>query len=486
MAEADSLLRKVNRLLPPRLSYAIRKSVDHKSVRRFESFSEYNKAKHPIDESKEYSNFARQCIEDGDPERLIAEAAAFPPAAWLRPHVRKNVFIALLTMGHLSEARSLLRETLAIGAFNADSLTRMLGDAYLLGDDVLVEQCAKALMGAASKLTQQQQIYVLNTVLLSLGEDALLRVGHLTKARSGPDLNFFLSNLRFYRGDYSAQVDEINNALSAFDLSRVSAIDANRPLSVTNVKAEGASAACLDGPLASILMSTFNASDTLIPVLESLSAQSYKNIEILVVDDCSDDHTVSLAQRYAAEADPRVRVFKMDRNGGTYRARNRGLIEARGEFFTCNDSDDWAHPRKIELLVAPLLANEGLVGTHSQLIRIGKELGIKPKMRGYVHDDMSSLCYRRRAVVDRLGYYETAPFGADSEFTARIVAAFGESALEVVSKPLLLSDWSEKTLSGSLETGITRGGTMAKKRLDYRATYLRRHQEGRLRVELTA
>src|SRR5690606_9468994 len=104
----ESLLRKVNRLLPPRLSYAIRKSVDHRSVRGFESFSAYREKRYPRDDGKEFSAFARECIESGDPERLIAEAAGFPPSAWLRPHVRKNVFIALLTMGRLSEARSLL------------------------------------------------------------------------------------------------------------------------------------------------------------------------------------------------------------------------------------------------------------------------------------------------------------------------------------------------------------------------------------------
>lgn len=464
MSGATSLLRNGNRLLLLRLSYVIRKLVNHRSVRRFKSFSEYHQAGNPEDHGRQLSRFAKQCIDCGDLEKLLAASATFSPAVRMHPQVRRHLFVAHVAMGRLSVARDFLRDTLTIGAFNADTLTRMLGDAYLLEDDLLLEQCARALM-TASKPNPKQQIYVLDTVRLSLGRDAMMRVGHLTRQSAGPDLNFFLSNLRFDEGNYAAQVEEVNQALTTYGLEDISAIDPTQPLSVTNIKSHANLATCPSGPLVSILMSTFNASETLIPVLESLSAQSYQNIEVLVVDDCSDDQTLELAQRYATVLDPRVRVFRMEKNGGTYRARNRGLVEARGEFFTCNDSDDWAHPRKIELLVSPLLNNEGLIGTHSQLIRIGKELGIKPKRTGYVHDDMSSLCYRRQVVTDRIGYYEAVPFGADSEFSQRLKVDFGKNAIDVISKPLLMADWSEKTLSGSLETGITRGGTMARKRL---------------------
>jgi glycosyltransferase involved in cell wall biosynthesis len=229
-------------------------------------------------------------------------------------------------------------------------------------------------------------------------------------------------------------------------------------------------------------MSTFNSAATLGPVIESLLSQTYKNIEILVIDDCSGDTTVEIATMFA-QRDSRVRVFRQPQNGGTYRARNRALREAKGVFFTCNDSDDWAHPVKIEELVTPLMENEGSIATIGNLLRINEDIGIRPRQRGYVQEDQSSLCYRKDWVVQNLGFYETVPFGADSEFLSRLRAVAGDSVVRI-SKPLLFADWSKSSLTGSLRTGITDGGTMAAARYKYRTMYRERHAAGQFFIDL--
>ena len=72
--------------------------------------------------------------------------------------------------------------------------------------------------------------------------------------------------------------------------------------------------------------------------IPSLS-QTWRELEVLVVDDASPDGTLALAQSYAAK-EPRVRVIAQPENGGVSKARNRGVREARGEWIAFLDSDD--------------------------------------------------------------------------------------------------------------------------------------------------
>jgi succinoglycan biosynthesis protein ExoO len=103
-------------------------------------------------------------------------------------------------------------------------------------------------------------------------------------------------------------------------------------------------------PLVSIIMPVYNAAGFLTRAVQSAQAQTYKNIEILLIDDCSTDTTVEVAQSLA-KTDPRIRVFQQPKNGGPSAARNRGLKEAKGEWITLLDDDDAYHPTRIETLL---------------------------------------------------------------------------------------------------------------------------------------
>src|SRR5690606_22328635 len=103
--------------------------------------------------------------------------------------------------------------------------------------------------------------------------------------------------------------------------------------------------------------------------IDSLLAQTYRDIEVLVVDDCSTDDTASIVKEFTLK-DPRVRLIQRTRNGGPYAARNMALTDARGDFVTCHDSDDWAHPEKIQRQVVPMLEDRNLNVTASKWVRI--------------------------------------------------------------------------------------------------------------------
>ncbi len=99
-------------------------------------------------------------------------------------------------------------------------------------------------------------------------------------------------------------------------------------------------------PLVSVVLPVYNGERFVAQTIESALRQTYRNLEIIVVDDGSTDQTASLIEGIAGRT-PRVRIFHQP-NSGVARARNRGLEESRGEFVAPLDSDDLWDPAKIE------------------------------------------------------------------------------------------------------------------------------------------
>ncbi|WP_114395427.1 glycosyltransferase family 2 protein [Oleisolibacter albus] len=108
-------------------------------------------------------------------------------------------------------------------------------------------------------------------------------------------------------------------------------------------------------PLVSIIVPVWNAARTLRETLESALAQTWRSLELIVVDDGSQDATAGIAAELAAR-DPRVRLHRQP-NGGCPVARNTGLHLARGEFIATLDGDDLWQPTKLEKQMALMQAS---------------------------------------------------------------------------------------------------------------------------------
>ena len=102
-------------------------------------------------------------------------------------------------------------------------------------------------------------------------------------------------------------------------------------------------------PLISIIIPIYNIMDCLEKCVDSCISQTYKNIEIIMVDDGSTDGTSELCDKIK-EKDDRIRVFHKE-NGGSSSARNLGIEQARGEYLGFVDSDDFISPTMYEELV---------------------------------------------------------------------------------------------------------------------------------------
>ena len=105
-------------------------------------------------------------------------------------------------------------------------------------------------------------------------------------------------------------------------------------------------------PLISVIIPAYNAEKYIRPCIDSILANTYRDIEILCVDDGSTDRTGDITREYAKK-DERIKPLHKA-NGGAASARNAGLAEASGRYIAFIDADDAVHPRYFEFLTAPL------------------------------------------------------------------------------------------------------------------------------------
>ena len=109
-------------------------------------------------------------------------------------------------------------------------------------------------------------------------------------------------------------------------------------------------------PLISVIIPVYGVEKYIAQCLESIINQTYKNLEIIVVNDGTKDRSAEIAKEYAAK-DSRIKVYDF-KNGGLSVARNRGLEIATGDYISYIDSDDWLDTKMYETLLEAAMKNE--------------------------------------------------------------------------------------------------------------------------------
>jgi len=233
-------------------------------------------------------------------------------------------------------------------------------------------------------------------------------------------------------------------------------------------------------PRVTVLIAAYDCADTIGTALRALQEQTWKNIEIIVLDDCSPDNTCAVVEEIAAQ-DPRIRLVRMPENGGAYIARNEGLDLATGDFITLHDADDWAHPLRIETQARYLMENEAVMGCTTQQARVNPDLGFTRWTGGgqFIITNTSSFMFRRAPMREKLGYWDTARFSADNELVRRMVKVFGKSALvDIKSGPLAFQRDSDSSIVADDALGINGFLFGARKEyFDAQAQYHRTHDD---------
>lgn len=291
------------------------------------------------------------------------------------------------------------------------------------------------------------------------------------QGRPNPELHLLATNA--LEGSPAQELARMNAFLARFALPPLALRDADRPPGTDNLLATEA-LPLADGPLVSVLMTAYNTADRIGAALASVLAQTWHNLEVVVVDDCSTDGTAEVV-RALAEQDPRVKYMRLTCNAGTYVAKTVGLHHAKGEFVTCHDSDDWSHPLRIERQMRPLLVNKRLVATTSKWVRMEDDgtyyaRPVHPLSRL----NPASPLFRRREVLAKAGLWDAVRTGADSEFLSRLRLVFGRQAVHRLAQPLTFGAHRADSLMNAADTGHSVGG-ISPQRLAYAEAWTRWH-----------
>jgi glycosyltransferase involved in cell wall biosynthesis len=215
-------------------------------------------------------------------------------------------------------------------------------------------------------------------------------------------------------------------------------------------------------PRVSILLPAYNAEQTIGEAIDSLRAQTYTGIEIIVVDDGSEDRTLRILEEASID-DPRIRAMSIP-HSGLIGALNAGLAECRGEYVARFDADDRAIPTRIERQVAFLDQNPEIDVVGSKIRCFPNEL-VGEGFRVYetwinsliTAEDISreiyiesplvhpSVTIRRKVLVD-IGGYEEHGWPEDYDLWLRLHTCGSRFA----KIPDVLHEWRES------ETRLTR------------------------------
>lgn len=197
--------------------------------------------------------------------------------------------------------------------------------------------------------------------------------------------------------------------------------------------------------LVSVIVPVYNRAHLVAKTLDSILAQTYPLVEVVTINDGSTDNTLMVLQTYAADYPDRVLVIDQP-NTGQVRARNHGLLKARGEYIAFLDSDDTWEPEKLALQLPLFKGNVGLVYSGIYEVddtgKITKIVPCEPEVKGFVYSQLliknrmtgGSVVVTRNA-LDRVGFFdESFTAGENWELWIRIAKEF---RVEYVNQPLM-------------------------------------------------
>lgn len=334
---------------------------------------------------------------------------------------------------------------------------------------LLLRRMLSRLIGSPSSNIDLKRILLEVLCLVQVGElEAARRIVEAALEKRPQDPSLYLAMANTYAVSDASDLEADNLRLSWINrvyenagLSPIRKADPSKPLTLVNLDSIAIpNSSSKRQPVVSIIMPVYNAQETLSFTLRGLLAQTWKNLEIILVDDCSTDGTLTVAEEFA-QRDSRIKIVRQKTNKGSYSARNKGLEFATGEFITVHDSNDWSHPQKVEIQATHLIRNQHVVANYSSWSRVLDNMLFVGKFRrkDKLIDWNPSSFFFRRGVLEKVGGWDEVRISADAEFVRRTAKCFPAGAVVSVLDQVPLA-FALETAQSLTKTSVTHGRTI--------------------------
>lgn len=207
----------------------------------------------------------------------------------------------------------------------------------------------------------------------------------------------------------------------------------------------------------SIVLPTYNGEKNISKSIESVLSQTYKNWELIIINDCSTDNTLDIISAYTCK-DARITVISNEVNKKLPASLNVGFSLASGELLTWTSDDNAYHENALETMVNVLKASDNIdmVYADFNVVNTKGELmwhANKPEPEEIVYDNIVGACFLyKKTLANAIGWYDTELFLAeDYEYWIR---AFLNGNLKHIDEILYDYVWHDKSLTVTKEREV--------------------------------
>jgi hypothetical protein len=214
----------------------------------------------------------------------------------------------------------------------------------------------------------------------------------------------------------------------------------------------------------SIIVPMYNVEQYIPYCINSLINQTYSNIEIILIDDCSTDNTIKIVRKFVEKYPEIIKLLRNNVNIGTYKSINKGIDISTGRYITIIGADDCFEKDKVEKQVIEL--KKDIVACFCLYQRIHFMTG--EKSSGQFGE--STIMFKKEIIKD-IGYYDPVRVGGDTEYKERINAYYGKDKISNIKEILYYALIRPYSLTTTNKTKI--GSSI---RENYKRNYRRKHK----------
>ena len=199
-----------------------------------------------------------------------------------------------------------------------------------------------------------------------------------------------------------------------YNIDLFSNIDKMVNIIINDVKKKIEEKYSVTNDLISVIIPNYNNAIFLKNTISKILANTYKNIEIIVIDDKSTDNSLEIIENFKND---KIKIYQNKDNSGTYYSRNKGILLSKGGYILIVDGDDYIDRIYLENMINGLKNYGNNIwgyGKHFERVYLNSNLSIIGKKKSLSYNILF-----KRKLFNYLGFFQNSRFGADTEYIFR-------------------------------------------------------------------